>query len=212
MRHTPLYDVTDPNWVRRLIREYPWATIVSMTSGGLVASHYPVLVSGEGDEIVIETHVGRPDERLHELGQHEMLMIFQGPHGYISSSWLHDESEAVPTWNFTAVHLHGRPEVLSDDENLAVLERITDYFESQLPEPRFLRGTLANSEYADRLAKGTVGFRMRATSWVAKNKLGQSRSLADRERIVAELAAGSPYADPRLASDMQRALDEAPPR
>lgn len=84
MRHTPAYLLTEPDDVKRLIRENPWATLVSATSNGIVASHYPVLLEDDVEGISIVSHVGRPDERLHELGQHEILVIIQGPHGYIS--------------------------------------------------------------------------------------------------------------------------------
>ena len=87
MRYTPHYILTDEDEIRRLIRENPWATIVSNTSTGLVASHYPVILEELSTGISIVSHVGRPDERAHELGEHEVLVIIQGPHGYISPSW-----------------------------------------------------------------------------------------------------------------------------
>ena len=95
------------------------STMVSHTDAGeLVASHYPVILDESADdEIVLLSHVGRPDEQLHELGAHELLVIVQGPHGYISPGW-YDAKPAVPTWNFVDAHLYGTPELLSDDENL----------------------------------------------------------------------------------------------
>ncbi|MGN6407460.1 MAG: FMN-binding negative transcriptional regulator, partial [Curtobacterium sp.] len=76
MRHTPHFLMTDVTEVRRLIAANPWATIVSHTTAGLVASHYPVLLDedADGDEIVLVSHVGRPDEVAHELGRHEVLV------------------------------------------------------------------------------------------------------------------------------------------
>src|SRR5680860_850305 len=120
MRHTPAYLLTDPEEVKRLIRENPWATIVSNTANGLVASHYPVMLEEGHDGISIVSHVGRPDETLHELGQHEVLVIIQGPHGYVSPGW-YDDKPAVPTWNHVTAHLYGTPEILSEDENWRVL-------------------------------------------------------------------------------------------
>ena len=110
--------------------------------GGLVASHYPVLVDEDGDELTIVSHFGRPDETLHELGQHEILVIVQGPHDYVSPSW-YPPGDLVPTWNHVTAHLYGTPEILSDDENYAVLGRLTDHFERHRPgrsQPRRGRG------------------------------------------------------------------------
>ncbi|MFC5928461.1 FMN-binding negative transcriptional regulator [Cryobacterium melibiosiphilum] len=207
MRHTPSFALTEVAEITRLIRENPWATLVSHTDAGeLVASHYPVILdetTGGTDEIVLVSHVGRPDERLHELGRHELLLIIRGPHGYISPGW-YDANPAVPTWNFVTAHLTGTPELLSDDENLRVLDRLVDHFEDLLPEPRRLNGTVANSEYAARIVQGTVGFRLRVTRFTAKNKMSQNRPLETVERIIGELDGDGPYASPTLAAEMRR--------
>lgn len=64
--------MTDPEEVKRLIGNNPWATFVSATSNGLVASHYPVLLDESATDITVLSHFGRPDDELHELGQHQM--------------------------------------------------------------------------------------------------------------------------------------------
>ncbi|TFD55175.1 FMN-binding negative transcriptional regulator [Cryobacterium frigoriphilum] len=218
MRHTPSFALTEVAAIKRLIRENPWATLVSHTdSGELVASHYPVILeeSGEGasdgaaEDIVLVSHVGRPDEQLHELGRHELLLIIQGPHGYISPGW-YDAKPAVPTWNFVTAHLTGTPELLSDDENLRVLDRLVDNFEDRMREPRRLNATVANSEYAARIVQGTVGFRLRVTRFTAKNKMSQNRPVETVERIIGELEGSGPYASPTLAAEMRRVHGAGP--
>jgi transcriptional regulator len=206
MRHTPRYLMTDVDEVKRLIRANPWATYVSPASTGLVASHYPTLLEEtDDDSIVIVTHFGRPDEVAHEAGQHEMLVIVQGPHGYISPGW-YDKGDIVPTWNHATVHLYGVPEILSEEENYRVLERLTDHFEHPMPEPRSLA---SDEEYSRRIAKGTIGLRIRVTRFDARGKFSQNKSPEVRERIIAELAGEGPYAQPALAEEMQRVDGEA---
>jgi len=199
MRHTPTYVVTDPDEVKRLIRENPWATIVSMTANGLVASHYPVVLEEGLDQISIVSHVGRPDERLHELGQHEVLVIVQGPHGYISPGW-YENDELVPTWNHVTAHLYGTPEILSDEENFEVLDQLVDYFERQLPEPVTI---MLDESSSRRIAKGTVGIRLRVTRFDARLKLSQNKQPEVVERIIAALEGDGPFASPGLAAEMR---------
>ncbi|MDQ0575614.1 FMN-binding negative transcriptional regulator [Agromyces albus] len=204
MRQNPSFTMASEDAVKRLIRENPWMTIVSMTdAAGLVASHYPVLLDETADGIVLLTHVGRPDDVVHELGRHEILVIVQGPHGYISPGW-YDASPAVPTWNFVTAHLYGTPELLSADENLRVLEALVDHFEDPMPEPRRMRGTAENSAYADSIATGTVGLRIPITRIVAKNKMSQNKPAETVDRIIAELEGDGPYASPALAAEMRR--------
>ncbi|CAN5315480.1 FMN-binding negative transcriptional regulator [soil metagenome] len=203
MRHTPSFLMTDPEEVKRLIRENPWATIVSHTSAGLVASHYPVLLEETDDgTISIVSHVGRPDEKLHELGQHEVLVIIQGPHGYISPGWYHDDKAGfVPTWNHVTAHLYGVPQLLSDAENFDVLERLVGHFEDRMPEPVSLD---VDEEAARRIALGTVGLRVVVSRFDARAKLSQNKAPEVVDRIVDELQAGEFYANPELAREMRR--------
>ena len=199
MRHTPTYLMTDPKEVARLVRGNPWATYVSGTANGLVASHYPTLVDESAEELTILSHFGRPDEQLHELGEHEVLVIVQGPHDYVSSSW-YAEGDDVPTWNHVTAHLYGVPEILSEEENFAVLSSLTDHFEGGFEHGRSLS---LDEEKSRRIAKGTVGLRMRVTRFDARAKLSQNKAPEVAERIISELDARNPG----LAAEMRRVRD-----
>lgn len=204
MRQNPSFLLVDPGEIKRLIRDNPWATIVSSTAAGLVASHYPVLLDETREDISLLTHVGRPDEVIHELGEHEVLVIIQGPHGYISPGW-YDANPAVPTWNFVVAHLTGVPEILSDAENYRVLGELVDHFEDRMPNPRRMEGTPENAEYAARISSGTVGLRITPTRITAKAKLSQNRPAETVAVILRELEGDGPYAQPALAAEMRRA-------
>ncbi len=205
MRHTPHFLMTDVDEVRRLIGANPWATIVSHTGAGLVASHYPVLLDTSADagpdEIVLVSHVGRPDEVAHELGQHEVLVVFQGPHGYVSPAW-YPPAQFVPTWNHVTAHCWGTPEILSDEENFRVLGELVDHFERPMPEPVSLD---VDEATARRIALGTVGIRIRVSRFDARAKLSQNKAPEVVERIIAGLRADGPYASAALADEMVRA-------
>ena len=200
MRHTPGYLLTDPDELNRLIRENPWATIVSHTATGLVASHYPVILEEDAAGISIVSHVGRPDEQLHELGQHEIMVIVQGPHGYISPGW-YAPTDFVPTWNHVTAHLYGTPEILSDEENFRVLGQLVDHFEDPMPRPVRLS---VDEEGARRIAKGTVGLRLKVDRFDARLKLSQNKMPEVVDRIIDELQAGENYSNPDLAREMRR--------
>jgi len=202
MRHTPTYLMTDVDEVKRLIRNHPWATFVSPASTGLVASHYPAILEEDRDELSIVSHFGRPDERSHELGEHEILVIIQGPHDYVSPSW-YPEGQLIPTWNHVTAHLYGTPEVLSEDENYEMLSRLTDHFEDHRPDGRHLSQDEAGTR---RAAKGTVGLRMRVTRFDARAKLSQNKAPEVVDDITAHLA----ERNPALAEEMRRQQDRRP--
>lgn len=206
MRQNPSFTLADVAEIRRVVEGNPWATIVSDGDEGMVASHYAVLLDEERDDLTIVGHVGRPDDLIHGLGQRELLVVLQGPHGYISPGWYGDVP-AVPTWNYTAVHLAGVPEILTAEENLRVLDRLVDRFEQEMPAPRGMWMRPNDESFVTRLSAGTVGFRLTPTRVVAKRKLSQNKPAETIETVISALDGDGPYANPALASEMRRAQD-----
>ncbi|MFG6491809.1 FMN-binding negative transcriptional regulator [Microbacterium sp. P03] len=204
MRQNPSFAMTDVAELRRLIERHPWVTLVSATDAGLVASHYAVLLDDSRDDLTIVGHVGKPDDQLHGLGDRELLVVVQGPHGYISPGWYGDVA-SVPTWNFVSLHLSGVPELLTPEENLVVLDRLVDHFESRLPQPRAMWERPNDAPFIERLERGTVGFRLTPTTVVAKRKLSQNKSAEVVDTVISELDGDGPYASPELAAEMARA-------
>jgi transcriptional regulator len=206
MRQNPSFTLADVTEIRRVIESNPWATIMSAGDDGLVASHYAVLLDASRDDLTVVGHVGRPDDLIHGLGQRELLVVFQGPHGYVSPGWYGDVP-SVPTWNYTAVHLAGVPEILSQEENLTVLDQLVARFESRMPEPRRMWERPNDPAYVERLASGTLGFRLTPTRVVAKRKLSQNKPPETIETVIAALSTEGPYSNPALAAEMRRAQD-----
>lgn len=204
VRANPRHASSDPALVRELITEHPWATLVSNSSSGLVASHYPVLLeeASATDTITLLTHVGRPDEQLHDFGDREILIVVQGYHGYVSPSWYAAGAGKAPTWNFTAAHLHGRPEVLSPDENLAILTRLVEHFEQHVDNPLWL-----DQEWGAAVSRGTVGLRIPVSRFELKVKMSQDKDPETVDRVITRLQAPGPYSHPGLAADMVRARE-----
>ena len=111
------------------MRANPFAILVSSVDGVPFATHLPVLVDETGDQIVIRGHMARANAHWKSMKEdEESLVIFHGPHAYISPS-LYEIRESVPTWNYAAVHVYGeanfvlgrtRPErnAASDDQHL----------------------------------------------------------------------------------------------
>jgi transcriptional regulator len=205
LRHNPKHASTDEAVVRRLIEENPWATLVSETDAGLVASHYPVLLDDAGDQLAVVTHVGRPDDRIHDFGTREMLLVVAGPHGYISPSWYVAQDTQAPTWNFSVAHCYGVPEILSEAENRRTLQRLVDHFERGVQRPITL-----SPEVADRLAPGTVGIRLTITRFVCKVKMSQDKHPQSQRQVLEALRSPGPYAQPALADEMERAVGGSP--
>jgi transcriptional regulator len=204
MRHNPHHAVDDLEVVRRLIRENPWGILVSERDHQLVASHYPVILDEECEGLAVFTHVGRPDDQLHGLGEREIMLIIQGVHGYVSPSWYAPGAIRAPTWNFAVAHLYGLPEILDEETNLRTLAKLVRHFECHVEEPMML-----DLEWGAPVAKGTVGMRLSITRFECKVKMSQDKDPVTQRQVMQALRSPGAYYNPRLADEMQRALGQS---
>ena len=178
---------------RDIVRAHPFASIVT---ADLCATHMPCLVDeAEAGALTVLGHVARADPVAERLGG-PVLVIFHGPHGYVSASWY--ESETIPTWNHVTLHVRGTPELF--DDALPVLRRTVDHFEAAVERPWSLDRM---GDTAREMADQVVAFRVRAESWHAEAKLSQDKPDGERARVLAGLQAPGPYANAPLAGAMR---------
>ncbi len=190
---------------RRVIAEHGWARVVTDGDGLRATYGFFLLEDGPGDEIVVAGHFARADPQCADIeARIPALLIFEGPHGFVSASWYRPELTDVPsTMNHLSVHLHGTPQPLDGEERFDVLRRTLERHETALGEDRWrLQG--GGLELCRRIAPQTVAFRLRADRVEAKAKLSQGMPRPVRERIVERLAHPGPHQDRALASLMRR--------
>ena len=187
------FELADVELARSIARAHPFATIVT---ADLRATHMPCLVAEDADGLEILGHVARADPVSEALAE-PLLLIFQGPHGYVSASWYEDET--IPTWNHVTLHVRGVPEPF--DDAMPVLERTVDHFEAAVEHPWSLARM---GETAREMADQVVAFRLRAESWHAEAKLSQDKPDDERFRVLAGLESPGPYRNAPLAALMRR--------
>lgn len=200
-----LFRITADEEIESFLRENDFAAIVTPASPELMVTHLPVVVRREANTLVIAGHVSRANRHWQLMdGRSDSLVIFQGPHHYVSPTW-YTHSPAVPTWNYAVVHAHGKPQATHD---AAVTERIlaelTARYESGRPAPWSLE-TVPTDFYRNMLS-GIVGFQMEVIKVEAKFKLSQNRRPDDQAGTIAGLEReGTPTAL-RLAEFMRNKL------
>jgi transcriptional regulator len=199
MLEQPIYRLESADEICRLVADNSWVTLVSHLSSGLEVSHLPVLVAGDEDQLAILGHLARVDAESHELGDHEVVLIVQAEHGYITPTF-YSGGPYVPTWNFVVVHLYGTPQVLGPAETYDILQRTVDQYERMRPEPFRLESV---EEYARLLAPHTTGFRLVPHRVVAKAKLSQEKTPVDRRGVVDGLENDPIHGNAALAARMR---------
>jgi transcriptional regulator len=83
--------------IRAFIEANNFGILVSGSGHSLAATHIPFIISvNDKNETVLSGHISRANKQLDQISPEEdVLVIFQGPHSYISSSWY--DHENVPT-------------------------------------------------------------------------------------------------------------------
>lgn len=192
--YTPKFNaLTDRATLLAAMRENNFAILFGPINrnGGATppsATHLPLIVKDAGEHGLIEGHFAKANPHWQSLAGHETLVIFSGPHSYVSPT-LYAESLSVPTWNYIAVHAHGNLELIEDaDAKDALLKDLiaqhepayADHWRS-LPDG-FKRTMLA----------GIVGFRIPIARIEGKFKLSQNRPESDRNAVRSAHASGTP--------------------
>ena len=183
------------------MRANPFAILISNTDGSPFATHLPLLVDEVGDQVVVRGHMAKanPHWKSMQPGQ-ESLVIFHGPHAYISPS-LYEIRESVPTWNYGAVHVYGEATLFSDEARLnETLHAMIHTFE----EAYMTQWTSLTDEYRRRMLKHIVGFEIKVSRLEAKFKLSQNRTKTEQARVIQCLNQSKDSAISGTAELMQR--------
>jgi transcriptional regulator len=163
------------------------------------ATHLPLVVKDEAEHGVIEGHFAKANRHWQSLTGHETLVIFSGPHSYVSPT-LYTEPLSVPTWNYIAVHAYGTTELIEDeDAKDALLKGLIE-----LHEPAYAdRWLEMPAGFRRTMLAGIVGFRIVISRIEGKFKVSQNRSVTERQNVWTAHAVGTPDQQ-LLAAWMQR--------
>ena len=195
------FQIKDPEILNAFMREHSFASIVTHDGAVPHATHMPVLLDpARGPQGTLVSHMARANPQWrHFADGKEVLVIFTGPHAYVSPAW-YATTPAVPTWNYTAVHAYGRPRLVSDPEQFAaMLHDLVEFYES--PRQDRWSGEMP-VEFRDRLMQGIVGVEIEITRLEGKFKLSQNRP-EDAPGVMTALAA-SDYQTEREVARLMR--------
>jgi transcriptional regulator len=197
----PLFREDDLKTLHDFMRAHSFATLVTQQQGVPFASHLPFLLDSErGRYGVLSTHLARDNPQWHMFKEaQEVLVIFQGPHAYITPSW-YEVQLSVPTWNYAAVHAYGLPHIINDERTFyEMLQVLVQTNEAGFEQPWTLQSD--NDEYIRKMMRAIVYLDIEITRLEGKFKLSQNRPAGDQQRVMAALAA-SPSEESRNVAEL----------
>jgi transcriptional regulator len=177
----------DPALLHELMRQNNFAILVTQHDGAPFATHLPFMIDAQrGPHGTLLAHMARANPQWRDFAAgREALVIFQGPHAYISPSW-YAAMPSVPTWNYAIVHAYGVPRIVEDHDRLyEILKRLVDTHEAAFEQPWRME---LPDDYMDKMMRAIVGFEIEITRLEGKLKLSQNRSAIDQRQVVAALS------------------------
>lgn len=183
----------------QFIEEFGFGVLIS-AADELSATHLPfILHANEGEQGVLYAHCAKANPHWKDLEGQNVLVIFTGPHGYISPSW-YTTKPAVPTWNYTAVHAYGVATLLDPQQTLTAVDQVVEKYEPQLLVER----DIVTDQIKHKLLSGIVGFKIELTKLEGQLKLGQNRSKDDQTGIFKALNGSNNVNNLVLSNYMQK--------
>jgi len=182
--YAPAYNrLEDRAELLAFMRRHNFPVLITGLGGNLVASHLPALIHEEGERLVIDMHMAHANPQWHDFFDEEALLVFTGPHGYVSPRW-YEDVERVPTWNYTAVHAYGIAQLIKDEAaKHASQRRLVEYMDPQWL-PKF---DALSPKYVSGMLNGIVNFQIPVTRIETRWKLSQNRGRREMELIAAAL-------------------------
>jgi len=188
------FEETRVTELHRVITEFPFGALVINGPNGLDANHLPFEFNpGVGERGQLLAHVARANPVWEEvMDGDDVLVIFCPANAYISPNWYpskHEFHRQVPTWNYQAVHVHGKIKV-RDDESFVrgVVARLTRVHEARAEPGRPWKMTDSSKDYIDQMLAAIVGITIDITGMIGKWKLSQNKEQRDRLNAAAELS------------------------
>ncbi|WP_176585556.1 FMN-binding negative transcriptional regulator [Priestia megaterium] len=195
------FKIEDDQIIYDFIEKNGFATLFSQHNGKPYATHLPLTLNK--DEGVLYGHFARPNQQWKDSKDQDILVVFQGPHCYISPSW-YETNQAVPTWNYVAIHVYGQIDIVEDNQELinSVTDMVTKY---EAPNSPYKLNEI-DAKYINGMSKGIVGFKIKIKKIEGKWKLSQNHSIERQKLVIQQLEQHSSEDDKQIAYLMKKNL------
>ena len=177
----------DPQAVIEFMKEHPFAMLIGSADDQPYATQVPLLFEERENKIFLIGHMMRKqDHQLAFEKNPNILVVFTGPHIYVSATWYENPHQAS-TWNYMSVHARGILRFLNQQGLEDALKRLTLHYENNNPHSATVFDNLPE-DYRNRLMKSIIAFEIEVTGIENVFKLSQNRDEKSFHHIVNKLS------------------------
>lgn len=193
----------DRNTVISFMKEHPFVTLIGNNGNIPVATQIPVLLHEEDGKIILRGHIMRKTDHHIAFTQNpEALVLFQGPHCYVSASWYTERGHGS-TWNYMTVHARGEIRFMDDAFTLQLLKDLTHTYEDSQKQPELVEH-MSEEQYVLPAIKAIAGFEIKVSSLYPIFKLSQNRDAESRQNIIRELRERGDHNSMEIAREIEQ--------
>ena len=188
MYNLPHFKEPDQLVILDFMKQHPFAMLIGSANDRSVASQIPLLFEEREGKMILLGHMMRKqDHQLAFEKNPNVLVVFTGPHTYVSATWYKDPQQAS-TWNYMSVHARGTISFLDEKGLEDALRKLTLHYEIQNTNSTTVFDNLPH-DYRSSLMKAIVAFEIEVSSVEHVCKLSQNRDEESYHQITEKLKA-----------------------
>ena len=187
MYSLPYFKERDEKVIFEFIDSHPFAFVTGCFKNYIpVATQVPVFIEHEDGKKFLRGHIMKnTDHHKAFMENPNVLVVFSGPHTYVSATWYSDPSQAS-TWNYMSVHAKGTIKFLDEKSLEKVLRKTSLHFENNNAASSTVFDNLQD-EYKKPLMKAIVAFEIEIKQFDNVFKLSQNRDAESFSNIKEKL-------------------------
>lgn len=186
MYNLPEFKATNETEVLAFMKQHPFAMLIGNADNKAFATQFPLLFEERDGKLILIGHMMRKqDHHLVFEKNPEVLVVFTGPHTYVSATWYSDPHQAS-TWNYSSVHARGKISFLNQQGLEDALQKLSSHYEGHNPHSTAVFENLP-IDYRTGLMKAVIAFEIEVNTIEHVFKLSQNRDEKSYENIVDEL-------------------------
>ncbi len=200
MYKMPEFTEADQSVVLDFIKANNFITLIGNYNNRSVATQVPVLYSERDGKILLRGHIMRKtDHHIAFENNPQALVLFTGPHCYVSASW-YNERHIGSTWNYMTVHARGTVKLLDFDATKQLITDLTHKYEDPRQHPETVEKM--PQEYVDGMVNAIAAFEIVLEDIYPLFKLSQNRNDESYKNIVNHLQAANDHGSEEIANEM----------
>ena len=203
MYKLPQFQEKDPSKVIAFMKQNSFAIISSNGEPYPISTQIPLIVEEENGIVLLKGHLMKnTDHHKAFLKNGKVLILFTGPHCYVSASW-YDDAQSASTWNYMTVHTKGTLTFTDEEGTLAAIKAITNQYEA-IDSPASFQHI--PTSYIDKLINAIVGFTIGVETIDHVFKLSQNKTIAEQDNIIEKLLLQDDFNSKAMAGEMQKRI------